>query len=240
MNPVSANSPAATHVLRCVHCGKVQETADRMFRCTQCTELLEVIYPEWAGAPEGFALRLREIWQQRRGSSLPENSSGVWRFRELLPQVSRENIVTMSEGNTPLIQLRKAARSLNLPNLLAKHQGLNPTGSFKDTGISAAITMAKAEGFSWVCCASTGNTSASVAAYAARAGMKSMVLLPAGQVAAGKLAQALEYEAHILQLRTDFDGCLKVLHEVVRRFPAYLLNSLNPYRLEGQKTVAFE
>ena len=240
MNPVSANPRAGTHVLRCVHCGKIQETADRMFRCTQCTELLEVIYPEWASAPEGFALRLREIWRQRRGSSLPENSSGVWRFRELLPQVARENIVTMSEGNTPLIHLRKAARSHNLPNLLAKHQGLNPTGSFKDTGISAAITMAKAEGFSWVCCASTGNTSASVAAYAARAGMKSMVLLPAGQVAAGKLAQALEYEAHVLQLRTDFDGCLKVLHEVVRRFPAYLLNSLNPYRLEGQKTVAFE
>ena len=146
----------------------------------------------------------------------------------------------MCEGNTPLVPLRKAARELHLPRLVVKHQGMNPTGSFKDTGISAAITMAKAEGFSWVCCASTGNTSASVAAYAARAGMKSIVLLPAGHVAAGKLAQALEYGAHVLQLRTDFDGCLNVLHEVVRKFPAYLLNSLNPYRLEGQKTVAFE
>jgi threonine synthase len=139
-----------------------------------------------------------------------------------------------------LIRLKKSALALHLPDLFAKHQGMNPTGSFKDTGISAAISMAKTEGFSWVCCASTGNTSASVAAYAARAEMKSMVLLPAGQVAAGKLAQALEYGAHVLQLHTDFDGCLKVLHEVVRRFPAYLLNSLNPYRLEGQKTVAFE
>jgi threonine synthase len=240
MNPVSTNSRAVAHVLRCVHCGKVQETADRMFRCTHCSELLEVVYPEWAGAPAGFALRLKQVWHERRGSPLPENSSGVWRFRELLPQVPREHIVTMSEGNTPLIRLKKAARALHLPNLLAKHQGLNPSGSFKDTGISAAITMAKAEGFTWVCCASTGNTSASVAAYAARAEMKSMVLLPAGQVAAGKLAQALEYGAHVLQLRTDFDGCLKVLHEVLRRFPAYLLNSLNPYRLEGQKTVAFE
>ncbi len=240
MNPISANSQAVAHVLRCVHCGKVQETADRMFRCTQCSELLEVVYPEWAAAPAEFALRLKEIWRERRGSSLPENASGVWRFRELLPQVERENIVTMSEGNTPLIPLKKAARALRLPHLLAKHQGMNPTGSFKDTGISAAISMAKAEGFSWVCCASTGNTSASVAAYAARAEMKSIVLLPAGQVAAGKLAQALEYGAHVLQLRTDFDGCLKVLHEVVRKFPAYLLNSLNPYRLEGQKTVAFE
>ncbi|MGZ4898346.1 MAG: threonine synthase, partial [Candidatus Angelobacter sp.] len=180
------------------------------------------------------------IWRERRGSPLPENTSGVWRFRELLPQVDRHNMVTMCEGNTPLIPLKKAALELRLPHLLVKHQGMNPTGSFKDTGISAAITMAKAEGFSWVCCASTGNTSASVAAYAARAEMKSIVLLPAGQVAAGKLAQALEYGAHALQLRTDFDGCLKVLHEVVRKFSAYLLNSLNPYRLEGQKTVAFE
>jgi threonine synthase len=240
MNPNPVSAQAVAHVLRCVHCGKTQETADRMFRCTECSELLEVVYPEWAGAPLGFASRLREIWQERRGSNLPENASGVWRFRELLPQVERENIVTMSEGNTPLVPLKKAARALRLPNLLVKHQGMNPTGSFKDTGISAAITMAKTEGFLWVCCASTGNTSASVAAYAARAEMKSMVLLPAGQVAAGKLAQALEYGAHVLQLRTDFDGCLKVLHEVVRKFPAYLLNSLNPYRLEGQKTVAFE
>jgi threonine synthase len=240
MNPNPVSAQAVAHMLRCVHCGKVQETADRMFRCTECSELLEVVYPEWADAPAGFASRLREIWRERRGSNLPENASGVWRFRELLPQVEREHIVTMSEGNTPLVPLKKAARVLRLPNLLVKHQGMNPTGSFKDTGISAAITMAKTEGFSWVCCASTGNTSASVAAYAARAEMKSMVLLPAGQVATGKLAQALEYGAHVLQLRTDFDGCLKVLHEVVRKFPAYLLNSLNPYRLEGQKTVAFE
>lgn len=240
INPMPASSQVADHTLRCVHCGKVQETADRMFRCTECSELLEVVYPGRVEAPKEFALRLKEIWQERRGSSLPENTSGVWRFRELLPQVQRENIVTMSEGNTPLIPLKKTARTLRLPNLLVKHQGMNPTGSFKDTGISAAISMAKAQGFSWVCCASTGNTSAAVAAYAARAEMKSVVLLPAGQVAAGKLAQALEYGAHVLQLRTDFDGCLTVLHDVVRKFPAYLLNSLNPYRLEGQKTVAFE
>jgi threonine synthase len=240
MSTVPANPQVATHLLRCVHCGKTQETPDRMFRCTHCSELLEAVYPELAAAPKEFAPRLKEVWQERRHSSLPENVSGVWRFRELLPQVDRQNIVTMCEGNTPLIPLKKAARALRLPNLLVKHQGMNPTGSFKDTGISAAITMAKAEGFTWVCCASTGNTSASVAAYAARAEMKSIVLLPAGQVTAGKLAQALEYGAHVLQLRTDFDGCLKVLHEVVQKFHAYLLNSLNPYRLEGQKTVAFE
>src|SRR5205807_10396705 len=233
-------SSAATHVLRCVHCRAVQTKADPNFRCAQCSELLEVVYPEWQGASREFGLRLEQIWKERRTSRLPEDVSGVWRYRELLPQIERHHIVTMSEGNTPLVHLKKSARALRLPSLLVKHQGMNPTGSFKDTGISVAISMARAEGFSSVCCASTGNTSASVAAYAARAEMKSMVLLPAGQVTAGKLAQALEYGAHVLQLRTDFDGCLKVLHEVVRKFPAYLLNSLNPYRLEGQKTVAFE
>jgi threonine synthase len=202
--------------------------------------LLEVVYPEWLGAPREFASRLRQIWKERRGSSLAENASGVWRFRELLPQVDRSSIVTMGEGNTPLLTLERSAREFHLHRLLAKHQGMNPTGSFKDTGISVAISLAKVKNFSAVCCASTGNTSASVAAYAARAEMKSIVLLPAGQVASGKLAQAIEYGAHVLELRTDFDGCLKVLYEVARRSRAYLLNSVNPYRLEGQKTVAFE
>ena len=233
-------SATATHILRCVHCGTVQSEPDRMFRCVKCSELLEVVYPEWSEAGPNFGLRLKEIWRQRKTSTLPEDTSGVWRFRELLPQVERRHLVTMSEGNTPLVQLKQAARRLEIPNLLVKHQGLNPTGSFKDTGISAAISVARSEGFTSVCCASTGNTSASVAAYAARAGMKSIVLLPSGYVASGKLAQALEYGARVLQLRTDFDGCLKILHEVVRKLPIYLLNSLNPYRLEGQKTVAFE
>ena len=240
MKTTTAENPTATHILRCVHCGVEQATADRMFRCHECSELLEVLYPEWAASPREFGLRLKEIWRERKSGTLPEDASGVWRFRELLPQIERRNVVTMREGNTPLVQLTRSARALNLPQLFAKHQGMNPTGSFKDTGISVAISMARAQGFEFVCCASTGNTSASVAAYAARADMKSIVLLPAGQVASGKLAQAIEYGAHVLQLQTDFDGCLKVLHDVVQRFPAYLLNSMNPYRLEGQKTVAFE
>jgi threonine synthase len=240
MKAASLNSPAATHVLRCVQCGTVQQRVTPMFRCTQCNELLEVSY---SGLRESFLtgpLQLKDIWKQRRLSPTAEDTSGVWRFRELLPYVEAKHVVTMNEGNTPLLLLKKSAASLGLQHLHAKHQGMNPTGSFKDTGISVAISMAKAEGFAYVCCASTGNTSASVAAYAARAGMKSIVLLPSGQVSSGKLAQALEYGAHVLQLRTDFDGCLKLLEEVVQRFPAYLLNSLNPYRLEGQKTVAFE
>src|SRR5215831_5524622 len=241
MKATFSNPPAVAHVLRCVRCGALSATPGPLFRCSQCAELLEVVYPEWGGgAPREFSLRLKEVWQARRGSSLPENASGVWRFRELLPQIESRNIVTMGEGNTPLVHLERIGHALHLGNLLAKHQGMNPTGSFKDTGISVAISIAKGEAFTSVCCASTGNTSASVAAYAARAAMKSIVLLPAGQVASGKLAQALEYGAHVLELRTDFDGCLKILYEVAKKLSVYVLNSVNPYRLEGQKTVAFE
>jgi threonine synthase len=239
MNPVSFNPAITSHVLRCVHCGAVQQEAGRLFRCLKCGELLEVTYPDLVLSREA-AQAMKKTWQQRRLSTAAEDISGVWRYRELLPRIDPQHIVTLAEGNTPLLPLRKSARSLGVKKLLAKHLGMNPTGSFKDTGMSAAISVAKAEGFSFVCCASTGNTSASVAAYAAQAEMKSVVLLPADHVSAGKLAQAIEYGAIVLQLRTDFDGCLKVLQEVVQRFPAYLLNSLNPYRLEGQKTVAFE
>ena len=124
--------------------------------------------------------------------------------------------------------------------MFAKHQGMNPTGSFKDTGMTAALSVAHERGFQWVACASTGNTSASMAAYAARAGMRSLVLIPEGKVAWGKLSQSLDYGAVTCQLKTDFDGCVSVLTDLVRRAPVYLLNSVNPYRLEGQKTAAIE
>jgi threonine synthase len=239
MKTIASNTSLATHALRCVHCGLVQSQVGRLFRCSKCNELLEIIYPAWepaANSPQ----RLKKLWRDRKLSTAPQDLSGVWRYRELLPEINSQTIVTLGEGNTPLLPLSKTAQELGMQNLLIKHLGMNPTGSFKDSGMSAAISVAKAEGFSLVCCASTGNTSASVAAYAAYAGMKSVVLLPAGQVSAGKLAQSLEYGAIVLQLHTDFDGCLKLLHQVVQRFPAYLLNSVNPYRLEGQKTVAFE
>jgi threonine synthase len=239
MNTVASNPLAGTHVLRCAHCGMVQRAVGRLFRCSECRELLEVIYPDWE-LSVAAAARLKDLWQERRVSTALQDLSGVWRFREVLPPVEPQQIVTLCEGNTPLLPLSKSARALGVNDLRAKHLGMNPTGSFKDSGMSLAISMAKAKGFSFVCCASTGNTSASVAAYAASAGMKSVVLLPAGQVSSGKLAQALEYGSIVLQVRTDFDGCLRLLHEVVERFPAYLLNSVNPYRVEGQKTVAFE
>jgi threonine synthase len=136
--------------------------------------------------------------------------------------------------------LPRAASALGIDQLFAKHQGMNPTGSFKDTGMTAALSVARERGFQWVACASTGNTSAAMAAYAARAGMRSLVLIPEGKIAWGKLSQAMDYGAVTCQLKTDFDGCVRVLTQIVSEAPIYLLNSVNPYRLEGQKTPAFE
>ncbi len=183
---------------------------------------------------------LRWLWQERRTSSLAVDQSGVWRFRDLLPIVANENITTLREGNTPLYDLPRAAKSLGIHWILAKHQGMNPTGSFKDTGMTAALSVAVERGFQWVACASTGNTSAAMAAYAARAGLRSIVFIPEGKIAWGKLSQSMDYGALTVQLRTDFDGCVRMVNELVMTHPIYLLNSVNPYRLEGQKTPAFE
>ncbi len=140
----------------------------------------------------------------------------------------------------PSTACRGRSKKLGIDQLFAKHQGMNPTGSFKDTGMTAALSVARERGFEWVACASTGNTSAAMAAYAARAGLKSLVLIPDGKIAWGKLSQAMDYGALTCQLPVDFDRCLAVLTEIVRQAPIYLLNSVNPYRLEGQKTPAFE
>lgn len=233
------------HQLRCIGCASIvaQKALSGNFRCAGCGELFEVVYPGWNGAghthPNPSALRW--LWRERRMSAEGADRSGVWRFREMLPILNDErNIVSLGEGNTPLYDLPRSAERLGLARLRAKHQGMNPTGSFKDTGMTTALSVARERGFSWVACASTGNTSAAMAAYAARAGMRSLVLLPEGKIAWGKLAQALDYGALTLQLRTDFDGCVRVLAEVVERAAVYLLNSVNPYRIEGQKTPALE
>ena len=234
-----------TFQLRCIGCSHTlaREQLVGNFRCSSCGELFEVTYPGWHGPkqtrPNPSALRW--LWRDRRCSLTPIDRSGVWRFREMLPILdSLENAVTLGEGNTPLYELPRVAARLGVDRLHAKHQGMNPTGSFKDTGMTAALSVAREQGFAWVACASTGNTSAAMAAYAARAGLRSLVLLPEGKIAWGKLAQAMDYGALTLQLHTDFDGCVRVLSEVVERAPVYLLNSVNPYRIEGQKTPAFE
>ena len=139
------------------------------------------------------------------------DQSGVWRFRDLLPIVAEDRVVTLREGNTPLYEMPRAAARLGLNWLMGKHQGMNPTGSFKDTGMTAALSVAVSRGFTWVACASTGNTSAAMAAYAARAGLRSLVLIPEGKIAWGKLSQSMDYGATTVQLKTDFDGCVKVL-----------------------------
>jgi threonine synthase len=234
------------HKLRCFGCGdRISGSEARSdFRCAKCGDLFEVEYPGWnqrKGPDRPNAGALKWVWRERRCSSEGLDQSGVWRFRELLPILdSFGNAVTLREGDTPLYPLTRTAKALGIDQLFAKHQGMNPTGSFKDTGMTAALSVAKERGFAWVACASTGNTSAAMAAYAARAGLRSLVLIPEGKIAWGKLAQAMDYGAVTCQLKTDFDGCVKVLTEIVRDAPIYLLNSVNPYRLEGQKTPAFE
>ncbi len=226
--------------VRCILCGATPKRAELTFRCADCGELLEIFYPAWDDeARRPAATALKPLWRERKTSSCAQDQSGVWRFRELLP-LTGADVVTLGEGNTPLYELPGCARSAGMERLQAKHQGMNPTGSFKDTGMTVALSAARRENYHWVACASTGNTSASMAAYAARAGMRSLVLIPDGYIAWGKLAQSLDYGALTCQLRTDFDGCLRVLSQLVTRYPVYLLNSLNPYRIEGQKTAAIE
>jgi threonine synthase len=228
--------------LRCIGCGNIGGVPTKTLRCAACGDLLEVIYPGWEQLSEGQSVSaLKALWKQRRTSRLPLDESGVWRFREVLPNLAEENnAITLREGNTPLYSMPQCAAKAGVQTLFAKHQGMNPTGSFKDTGMTMAASIARQEGFRWVACASTGNTSASMAAYASRGGMRSLVLIPEGQISWSKLSQALDYGAVTCQLKTDFDGCMKVLNEVVLQVPVYLLNSVNPFRVEGQKTAAIE
>jgi threonine synthase len=224
--------------LRCIGCNTDVTAPTEDFACPTCADRLEVAYVS-SGTADASALKT--LWRDRRTSLDAIDLSGVWRFREALPILPAGNgAVTLREGNTPIYPLRRCAQSAGVDALFAKHQGMNPTGSFKDTGMTTALSMARVKGFHWVGCASTGNTSASMAAYAAHAGMRALVLIPEGKIAWGKLSQSLDYAASTCQLKTDFDGCVRVLGEVIRRFPLYLLNSVNPYRLEGQKTTAYE
>src|SRR6266700_6875585 len=226
--------------LRCIGCGRTA-LADR-FRCEHCRDLLEILYPVWAErGPAGLdRVSLKRLWSERRSSLEPSDQSGFWRFREILPEIDRQQIITIREGNTPVYELTHCAKSAGVGQLFAKHQGMNPTGSFKDTGMTVAASFARQAAYRWVACASTGNTSASMAAYAARGGLHSLVLIPDGKISWSKLSQSLDYGAITCQLKADFDGCVRVLNEVVERMPVYLLNSVNPYRVEGQKTAAFE
>ncbi len=162
-------------------------------------------------------------------------------YRKYLPVSSKTPIVSLQEGNTPLILSEKLSEIIgNNTKVFLKYDGLNPTGSFKDRGMTMAISKAKEEGCEAVICASTGNTSAAAAAYAAKGGLKSFVLIPDGFVAQGKLAQALMYGAEVISIKDNFDKALEIVRELSEQFPITLVNSVNPYRIEGQKTAAFE
>ena len=162
-------------------------------------------------------------------------------YREWLPVSSKTPVITLQEGSTPLIPVESINKIIGKGvKVYVKYDGLNPTGSFKDRGMTMAISKAKEEGCEAVICASTGNTSASAAAYAKRGGMKAFVLIPDGYVAQGKLAQALVYGAEVLAIKGNFDKALEIVKDIAMKYPVTLVNSVNPFRLEGQKTAAFE
>ena len=210
--------------LVCVNCGAVYQADEILYNCTKCGHLLEVRY----NLDEVTVSK--KAWQKRPLS--------VWRYRELLP-VHIEP-VTLQEGGTPLYHLRCLGNEMGVKELYAKHEGMNPSGSFKDRGMTVGVSMALQLNMKSVACASTGNTSASLAVYAAKAGIPAVVLLPAGKVAAGKVAQALMHGARVISIRGNFDRALEMVHELCLSHGLYLLNSINPYRLEGQKTIGFE
>lgn len=161
-------------------------------------------------------------------------------YRSHMPKIDDENIITLKEGNTPLIEALNLAKKLPGLKIYLKYEGLNPTGSFKDRGMTVAVSMAKQEGSRAVVCASTGNTSASAAAYAAKAGLKCIVLIPGGKIALGKLAQAIAYGAEVIAINGNFDDALNLVREISKKHPITVVNSINPYRLEGQKSSSFE
>jgi threonine synthase len=217
-----------------VSCGTSFPGLEVRYRCT-CGDVLDVVHDD---APLDPSMRAR--FDERRGSIDPIDRSGVWRFRELVLPLDAEHVVTRPEGNTNLYAAPALAAWCGVDDLRLKHEGENPTGSFKDRGMTVGISVAKRLGLASVACASTGNTSASMASYAAVAGMRAFVFIPGGAVAYGKLAQSLAYGARTIQIDGDFDAAMALVERVCTERGTYLLNSINPFRIEGQKAIAFE
>jgi threonine synthase len=226
------NSEALSRiVVRCMDCGTLASAANAVSRCERCGGLLDAeIDPGSSLTPETVLA----------GRSRIAQSSGVWRYQALLPALPESAIVSRAEGNTPIYFDDRIAGYAGVDRLGLKHEGQNPTGSFKDRGMTVGISHAKAVGARIVACASTGNTSASLASYAAAAGLSALVLIPEGKIAGGKLAQTIAHGARIVQVEGDFDIALRLLRELTDKHPVYLVNSVNPFRLEGQKTIVFE
>ncbi|MFN0011932.1 MAG: threonine synthase [Phycisphaerales bacterium] len=230
--------PSATAIQQCINptCAATYPITDTLVSCRACGNLLDVVYRR--------SVPLPRTWRPTPAIT-GLNASGVWRFRELLPFFpSDESIVTIGEGKTLLQRADALAAEIGFApgDLHLQYEGLNPSGSFKDNGMTAAFTHARMVGAKVVACASTGNTSASMAIYAKLAGMKAVIFIGDGKIAFGKLSQALDYGALTLQVAGDFDACLARVRHIAEKIPAagvYLMNSVNPFRLEGQKAVMF-
>jgi threonine synthase len=221
---------------RCEQCAHEIDELDAAGSCPRCGGLLEL---EHDLPNEASALKAR--FAARRSAMIGPDHSGVWRYRELvLPSIDPSAVVSHPEGNTPLLGRAAVSTWAGVERLLMKHEGHNPTGSFKDRGMTVAMTQARRTGARAVACASTGNTSASLAAYAALAGLPALVFVPAGKVALGKIAQTMAYGARTLLVRGNFDDCLTLAREASAALGIHLLNSVNPFRLEGQKTIVLE
>src|SRR3569833_2858028 len=221
---------------QCESCGTTTDERDVRTECAKCGGLLELVHPA-----RHDAAALRALFAFRRGAVSGVERSGVWRYKEIvLPSATDAEIVTHPEGNTPLLSRAAIADFARVPGLLIKHEGHNPTGSFKDRGMTVAMTQARRTGARAVAVASTGNTSASLGAYAAHAGIPALVFVPEGKVAPGKIGQTLAYGAKTLFVRGTFDTCLALAREASPALGIHLLNSVNAFRLEGQKSIVLE
>lgn len=209
--------------LECIECGAKYPADEVIYTCKKCDGLLDVVYD------------YSKIHLTREDLKGPLS---VWKYKALLP-VSREP-VSLKEGGTPIYHMKRIGEEIGLKEAYAKHEGMNPSGSFKDRGMTVGVSKALELGMKSVACASTGNTSASLAVYGARAGIPVIVLLPQGKVALGKVAQALMHGARVISVKGNFDDALRLVRELCVKNGIYLLNSINPYRLEGQKTIGFE
>lgn len=235
-------APGSASIQRCAACGAQRAESDAAPVCPACGGLLDVLHPmpgDANGAPLDAAL-LKASFAQHCCARPSGHASGVWRFADIVMPGAGDAITSHPEGNTPLLSRALLSRFTGCDGLLMKHEGHNPTGSFKDRGMTVGVTQAVRIGARAVACASTGNTSASLSSYAAQAGIPGLVFVPAGKVAMGKLVQTLAYGARTLVVRGDFDRCLRLVQDAAAELGIYLLNSINPWRVEGQKTIVFE
>ncbi len=221
--------------LVCLDCETAFSGLEPRYRC-DCGGTLDVKHDLKAVAEAVD----RDVFDRRRGNGGPLDRSGVWRYRELILPVEARHVVSRGEGNTQLYDSPAVAKYAGLDRLLLKHEGENPTGSFKDRGMTVGTAAARMLDMDRVACASTGNTSASMASYASIAGMRAFVFIPEGNIALGKLSQALAYGARTLQLAGDFDAAMRLVEQICATESIYLLNSINPFRIEGQKAIGFE